>query len=350
VTEVVLTDPRVDPEPAGWAEFRRQCRLHPVWAYDLMRVESWLSRNPVLLATVRDGDRIAAAMSVLVCVSWRSPRYAPAPGSRSRSARPRMVEVVQPWLSGYPGIVFADGVAPGQRRAVVARFERALVRHLGPGLAGVLYRQLGDDDVAALSGRFRLARAVDPVAVLHNTFTDEEQWLASLHRKRRAALRRQRRIVAADESLVVRGGPGRTDLDWTEASALINRHRARFPRPLVDNRTPVAARYLAAYLGRSDVHTLTYHDTSGRLLALHVMMDNGHSPALQHWAALRVEEGGRQHLYFDAHCRAVKFAVTRGRTELTDGRGMLDVKSELGFGTRGLHTVAVPRPVLGRLF
>jgi hypothetical protein len=349
VTEIVFTDPRADPEPAGWAEFQRQRGLHPVWAYDLMRVESWLARNPLLLATVRDGDRIVAAMSVLVCLSWRSPRYAPPPGKRTRSLRPRLVEVAQPWLSGYPGIVFADGLATPERRAIVARFERELVRHLGLGLIGVLYRQLGDSDIAALTGRFRQARAVDPVAVLHNTFTDEEQWLASLHKKRRANLRRQRRIVAADDTLVVRGGPGRTDLDWTEASALINRHRARFPRPLIDNRTPVAARYLAAYLSRPDVHTLTYHDTSGRLLALHVMMDNGHSPALQHWAALQVNEGGRQHLYFDAHWRAVRFAVAHGRAELTDGRGLLDVKSDLGFATRGVHTVAVPRPVLGRL-
>lgn len=345
----MISDPRVDPEPAGWAAFQRERRLHPVWAYDLMRVESWLSRNPVLLATVRDGDRIVAAMSMLVCLSVRSPRYAPAPGARSWSPRPRLVEVAQPWLSGYPGIVFADEVDLPGRRAIVARFERELVRHLGPGLVGVLYRQLNEGDVPALSGRFRLSRAVDPVAVLHNTFTDEEQWLASLHKKRRANLRRQRRIVAADESLVVRGGPGRTDLDVTEASALINRHRARFPQPLFDTRTRVAARYLASYLARPDVHTLTYHDTAGRLLALHVLMDNGHSPALQHWAALQVNEGGRQHLYFDAHCRAVKYAVRQGRAELTDGRGMLDVKTDLGFGTRAVHTVAVPRPVLGRL-
>ncbi len=346
--EVLISDPRVDAEPDGWAEFQRQRGLHPVWAYDLMHIESWLSRNPVLLATVRRDGRLVAAMSLMVCLSWRSPRYAPPPG-RTRSLRPRLVEVAQPWLSGYPGIVFADGLELPERREVVARFERELVRYLGPGLVGVLYRQLGEDDVPALSGRGRLARQVDPVAVLRNTFDGEEQWLASLHKKRRANLRRQRRIVAADETLVVRGGPGRTDLDWTEASTLINEHRARFGRTLVDNRSPVAARYLAAYLSRADVHTLTYHDTAGRLLALHVMMDNEHSPVLQHWAAVPVSDGGRQHLYFDAHWRAVTFAVAQGRPELSDGRGMLDLKADLGFGTRAVHGVAVPRPVLGRL-
>lgn len=349
MTRIVIVDPRTDPEPDGWAEFVRRQRLHPVWAFDLMRVESWLARNPVLLATVRRDGRIVAAMSLVMCLSWRRQRYAPPPAAGPRRLRPWLVEVAQPWLSGYPGVVFDDKIELPERRAMVAAFERELVRRFGPGPAGLLYRQLGDGDVAALTGRGRPVRAVDPVAVLHNTFADEEQWLASLHKKRRANLRRQRRIVAADPTLVVRGGPGRTDLNWTEASALINGHRARFPRPLLDNRSPVAARYLAAYLRRADVHTLTYHDTSGRLLALHVMMDHETSPALQHWAALPVADGGRQHLYFDAHWRAVRYVVAAGRTELTDGRGTLEVKSDLGFGTRGVHTVAVPRPMLGRL-
>ncbi|MPZ82681.1 MAG: GNAT family N-acetyltransferase [Actinophytocola sp.] len=346
---MAILDPRSDAEPDGWADFVRRQRLHPVWAFDLMRVESWLARNPVLLATVRRDGRIVAGMSLVACLSWRRQRYAPPPAGGTRRLRPWLVEVVQPWLSGYPGVVFADEVEPPDRRAMVALFERELVRYLGPGPVGVLYRQLGDGDLAALTGRGRLTRAVDPVAVLHNTFADEEQWLASLPKKRRANLRRQRRIVAADPNLVVRGGPGRTDLNWTEASALINRHRAQFSRPLIDNRSPVAARFLATYLSRSDVHTLTYHDTSGRLLALHIMMDNEYSPALQHWAALPVRDGGRQHLYFDAHWRGIRYVVAAGRAELTDGRGLLELKSDLGFGTRGLHTVAVPRPMLGRM-
>jgi hypothetical protein len=349
MTEVLIADPRSDPEPDGWADFQRRQRLHPVWGYDLMRVESWLSRNPVLLATVRRDGRIVAAMSLVVCLSWRAARYAPIPVSRTRRVRPRLVEVTQPWLSGYPGVVFDDVPDVAERRSVIAMFERELVRYLGSGLVGVLYRQLGGGDVAALSGRGRLVRTVDPVAVLHNTFTDEEQWLASLHKKRRLGLRRQARIVAADPTLVVHGGPGRTDLDATEAGALINRHRAGFPRRLIDNRSPVAAAYLSAFLRHPDVHTLTYHDTTGRLLALHILLDNESSPALQHWAALPIEDGGRRHLYFDAHRRAIRFAVRGGRAELTAGRGTIELKSDLGFGTRSVHAVAAPRLSLGRL-
>jgi hypothetical protein len=40
--------------------------------------------------------------------------------------------------------------------------------------------------------------------------------------------------------------------------------------------------------------------------------------------------------------------VLNGRTELTAGRGTIELKSDLGFGTRSVHTVAVPRPSLGR--
>ncbi|HWM03193.1 MAG TPA: GNAT family N-acetyltransferase [Actinophytocola sp.] len=348
MTRVEIVDPRSDPEPAGWAEFRHRLRLHPLWAYDLMGVESWLARNSVLLATARRDGRIVAALTATVCLSLRGNRFAPLP-ARGRPVRPHLVEVARPWLSGYPGVVFDDALGPAGRRATVARFERALTRRLGPGLVGVLYRQLGDADLANLTGRGRLTRPVDPVAVLHNTFADEEQWLSSLHKKRRSSLLRQARAVAADPTLVVRGGAGRTDLDATEASSLINRHRAGFAKIPLDTRSPVAAAYLARFLCRADVHTLTYHDSTGRLLALNIMLDNENSAVLQHWASVPVTDGGRRHLYFDAYRRAVGHLVASGRPELTAGRGMLEVKSDLGFGPRSLHTVAVPRPLLGRL-
>ncbi len=146
---------------------------------------------------------------------------------------------------------------------------------------------------------------------------------------------------------MIRGGPGRDDLDAVAIAHLINRHRAGFGRLPMDPRTPVAAAYLDRFLRRPDVHTLTYHDQDGRLLAVHTMLDHPHTPVSQHWAALREADGGRPNLYFDNCVRAVRYTVRHGRARLSSGRGLLDVKRTLGFATRAVYSVAVPRPVMG---
>jgi hypothetical protein len=40
--------------------------------------------------------------------------------------------------------------------------------------------------------------------------------------------------------------------------------------------------------------------------------------------------------------------IEQNRPELTAGRALLGNKTALGFGTRALSSIAVPRPVLGR--
>jgi hypothetical protein len=341
-----IADPRTDPEPAGWAAFRRKAALYPVWDYDLMRLEAWLARNPPLLMTAENGGEIIAAMSVLVCRPRVSPRYAPLPGTRT--PRPVWAEVCQPWLSGSPGVVFAPGLGDREQRALTRLSERALVRRLGPGLMGVLYRALGKQLAEVVDGRGRLARVVDSTAILENRFTTEEDWVASLDSARRGSLRRQRRKLAADPTLIVKGGLGRDDLDGATLSQLVNRHRARYGKRPNDSRTPPAAAYLDSFVRRPDVSTLTYHDSDGTLLAVNTLLDHPECPALQHWAALSVEEGGRRHLYFDSYVRGVRYMAKKGAKELSAGRGMLELKTSLGFSPREVHAVAAPRPVLGR--
>lgn len=343
---VRLVDPRVDPEPEGWADFHRQARLHPVWDYGLLTVEAWLSRHPPLLAVVRGPGGITAAMAVMVCRPWLSTRYAPPP--RRRWPRPVWAEVYQPWLSGFPGAVFADGLDDAARRDATRAVERALARRLGLGLLGVLYRAVGEDLAPVLAGRGRRVRRTDPTTVLDNGFATEGEWLASLSKSRRSGLKRQLRALEADDDLVIRGAPGRDDLDAVEVAAMINRHRAGFGRMPLDTRTAVSAAYLERFLPRPDVHTLSYHDRKGRLLAVHTLLDHPERPVSQHWAALRDDEGGRPGLYFDNYARAVKFVVRQGRPSLSAGRGMLDVKRSLGFVTRPVHSVLVPRPAVGR--
>jgi hypothetical protein len=256
--------------------------------------------------------------------------------------------VYQPWLSGYPGVVFAPGLGERQQRALSRLFERALVKRLGPGLMGVLYRALGEQLAGTIDGFGRLSRRVDDTAILENRFTTEEDWLASLDAARRGSLRRQRRKLAADPGLVVRGGLGRDDVDSVGVAHLIQRHRTRYPPSSMDTRTPPAAAYLDRFLRRPDVSTLTYHDQEGRLLAVNTMLDHPECPSLQHWAALTPDEGGRRHLYFDSYFRGVRYMANKGRKELSAGRGMMELKASLGFTARPVHAVAVPRPVLGR--
>ncbi|WP_370969300.1 GNAT family N-acetyltransferase [Amycolatopsis sp. cg9] len=337
-------DPRADPAPAGWAEFSRAARLHPVWDYGVMGLEAWGARNPQLLVVAADGDDLVAAASVLVCRPRLAPRFAPRPGKRL--LRPFWAEVCQPWLSGYPGIAFAPGVP--DRAALVRRFERELGRRLGPGLLGVVHRALGEDLATGLGGRGRLVKRVDPVAVLENRFESEEDWIASLSKSRRAGLRRQRRRLAEDPSLVIRGGPGRTDLDGAALAGLIQAHRERYGRLALDTRTMPSAGFLDRFVRRPDVHTLTYADTGGKLIAVQTMLDHPDTPVLQHWAALPPAAGGKKWLYFDSYVRAVRFTAKRGARELSAGRGMIELKQELGFRPRPVYTAAVPRPVLGR--
>ena len=340
-------DPRADPAPAGWAAFSRTARLHPVWDYGLMGLEAWGARNPQLLVVAVEGDEVVAGMSVLVCRPRLSPRFAPRPGRRS--LRPCWAEVYQPWLSGYPGIVFAPDFPAVDRQVLVRAFERALRRHLGTGLMGVLYRAIDEEFATGVDGLGRLVKRAEPTAVLENRFTTEEDWIATLPGRRRSGLRRRRRRIAEDPTLVVRGGPGRDDVDGVEVAALIRAHRERYGKLKLDTRTMPSAGFLHSYVRRPDIHTLTYRDTDGRLLAVNTLLDHPDSPSLQHWAALPLDERGRgAGLYFDSYVRAVRFMAQRGAKELSAGRGMIELKQELGFRPRALFAAAAPRPVLGR--
>jgi uncharacterized protein len=340
-------DPRVDPAPAGWAEFSRAARLHPVWDYGLMGLEAWGARNPQQLAVATDGGEVVAGLVVLVCRPRLAPRFAPAPGRRS--LRPFWAEVYQPWLSGYPGIVFAPGFPAADRGVLVRQFERALRRHLGAGLLGVLYRAIDEEFAGHTTGRGRLVRAAEPTAVLENRFASEEDWFKTLPSARRANLRRRHRRIAEDPGLVVRGGPGRDDVDGAEVAALIKAHRERYGKLPLDTRTIPSAGFLHRFVRRPDVHTLTYAGADGRLLAVNTLLDHPDSPSLQHWAALPLNERGRSSgLYFDSYVRAVRFMTQRGAKELSAGRGMGEIKQELGFLPRKLYAAAAPRPVLGR--
>ncbi|SFB27832.1 hypothetical protein SAMN05216266_107198 [Amycolatopsis marina] len=330
---VEVLDPAYDEEPAGWAGLRGSTAQHASWDFGLLGIESRHARQPTRIAVVRrDGSALGAVVATLV---------------RFRGGL-SLLEVHNPWLSGFPGWALTDRLEPADLRHVLRTCERALCRAAGVGCAGLLYRSVSVDSLPLVRGRGRLVRQAMGTAVLENTFASGADWVASLPRSRRHSIRGQVRKVDADAGIVVRFASARDDLDGAELAELVNRHRDRLGRPKFDSRSPVSAEYLHALVRREDVRTLTYHDGSGRLLAFADLLDHPDIPLYQHWAALPPEAGGRKHLYFDSYARLIEQVVADGRKALAAGRGRLELKASLGLRTRPLFAVGVPRPVAGR--
>ena len=326
-----VLDPRTDPEPADWAGFVRAERLYLPWDYRLIGIESRAAAHPTLLALVRDGERIVAAFAVML--------------RRGRMGL-RWLEVHQPWMAGFPGWAFTAGLDRDGRRRAVAAFERAACRYAGPACLGLLYKHVPADE-PLVTGRGRPSRETVASAVLANRFTSVQDWIASLRKKRRNSVRGNLRRVAADPDLVVRFEPRRDDLDPALLADLHHRHRASFGSLRYDGRSPVSAEYLGALVGRPDVHTVTYHDRAGRLLAYGILLDHPTAPFYQHWAALRPEDGGRRDVYFDAYARAVGRVIELDREAMAVGRGMVELKVALGCVAQPRLVVAAPRPLAG---
>lgn len=328
---VDVLDPAIDPEPPDWADFVAAQQLYPPWAYDLLALEATGARNPLLLTLVRrDGVLVAA---VVALVARRGPRW---------------VEVFPQWLSGEPGFVFAAGLDLVARKEVLRAAERALCRHVGWTCLGLVYWHLSPADVPLVAGFGRHVRPGVGTLVLDNTFTSTADWLASLSRNRRASLRKLHRKLAADPTLVIATGTGRSDVDGVDLAAMLRAHRAKFGPPhWTDARNPVTAEYLAALVARPDVRTMTYHDADGRLLAFSNSFEHPAHLFSQHFATVPVERGGRGDLYFDLYFRLVALMIERGAKSLAVGRGMAETKTRLGFEVRPLRLAVVPRVVAG---
>ncbi|MEC3977240.1 hypothetical protein [Amycolatopsis sp. H20-H5] len=357
VLAVEIVDPREGVEPEGWSFFRHRAKLPPVWDYEVLRAEAWLSRNPPVLALIRAGGAVVGALSVLVCRGWREQAFAPRPSARTRRLRPRWAEVYLPLLSGYPACVFSGRLDADARRGAIRLFERELRRRLGPGLLGVVYRAMTPELVPAIDGRGRLTREIDPVAVLENRFDSAQDWAATLD----PVLRKTVRAFAEDSGVHTETFQGKEIPQLPALATLLNAHRARQDDRAwrdgqrsrigglhLDTRSPVASAYLQAFTARPEVVTRTYRDERGRLLGFNTMFDHPTSPAVHHWAARPNADGGRKDLHVDCYARCVRLMIEHDRPELTAGRALLPVKRALGFGTRPLFSVAVPRPVLGR--
>jgi hypothetical protein len=329
---VDVLDPATDPEPPDWAGFVAVQQLHAPWDYGLLAVEAAAGPNPVLLALVRQDGVLVAAVAALVARRGRVARW---------------VEVMNQWVSGEPGWVFAGGLDLLARKEILRTVEGALCRRAGWTCLGVVYWNLAPADVPLVAGFGRYVRPGVGTAVLDNTFASTDEWLGGLTRNRRSSLRRLRRRLAEDPNLVVRFETARSDLDGAELARLVHGQREKFGRLRFNSRNPVTAEYLSALVARPDVRTLTYHDADGTLLAFNNVLEHPVLLMSQHYAAVPVEQGGRAHVYFDLHVRLVAHLIESGAKSLSLGRGMADVKERLGFEIRPLHVAVVPRMVAG---
>ncbi len=329
---VDVVDPRTDPEPVGWAEFARREPMHAPWDYRLMGIESRAARHPTLLVLVRDATVPVAALTVLRCRTGLGATW---------------MEVHQPWLAGIPGWAFARDLDDTARRDALRAAERAMCRAGGPACLGVLYKHVPHEQRSLVAGRGRVARATVGNTLLTNRFATYEDWLSSLTKKRRYGMRQQFRRTTADTDLVVRFAPARDDVDPVTMAAMLRTHRTKFGPQRYDRRSPMSAEYLRALTARPDVHTLTYHDGAGRLLAFGTLLDHPVMPFDQLWASLEPEAGGRRGLYFDAIRHVVQHMIEHDRATLTAGRGMVELKARYGFAEQPRTVVAVPRIVAG---
>jgi len=345
--DVDVIDPRTDPEPEGWARFCLTQHAQVTWDYGLMRLEGLRSGSPNLLVTARDGGELVAAFVVLLAGYRSGLRRTPGRVRGLGTVTPRWIEVQNRWLSGLPPWAFAEHLDLDARRAVVRAFERAACRFAGPGCLGVVYRAVHPDELPVVSGRGRVVRPAVGYAELDNAFTTFDDWAASVPADRRRKFRRQQRKIAEDPELTVEFTPGRTDLDGAELAALLNEHHGRYGRGSMDPRGYHSPDYVQALVRRPDVRTATYRTTDGRLIGFGTLLAHPAHPVGQHWASVPVEDGGKQHLYFDCYMRMIGHMIDNSAKSLSAGRGMLDVKTKLGFTTRPLSGVVVPRPVAG---
>jgi len=338
---VQLLDPRHDAEPPYWESWRRRAGLWANWAWPLLRAGALTSRDPVLLTVLcrcqvsDDADTVAGVVAATVC---RPSPLGALPRLFARQARPSpergrprigYLHVQAPQSSAQPGWWF-DTDDPVERTALFRAYTRTARRALGRGVGGVLWRQLGAEDVPLLPRRL-LVRRTEPVAVLDTPFADVESWLKGLRKSRRQDLRRIFRRLAADPDLDVLAGASADVADPAELARLVRLNHDKHGAAAADRNTgPRTVAWQQVALGHPEVTTVAYRDGSGRLLGAGTILDHARQPLWLTWGAEPVEQGGRRHLYFDFIGRVVELAVAGRRDGVVLGKGTTELKVDLG--------------------
>jgi hypothetical protein len=267
---------------------------------------------------------------------------------RHRFARPSGrgwlggLDIRAPGAGAMPGWWFDGSAADGGVARLLESYVPAMRAELGPGLRGLLVRQIGESGVDAVRGGFRLVRRTEDIAVLDvSPFSGRDDWMYSLARKRKQNLRKIFRTVEADPTIGVRIVPGREIDPVAMAEVLRYNETKHHDVPIVP--LPAFAGYLGELLRQPDVLVTEYRETAtGRLLAVASIFDHPTLPIARHWAALPPEAGGRPNLYFHFYGEVVRWAVAEGRPEVVFGKKMSEMKATLGARLVPQYAAAVP--------
>jgi hypothetical protein len=325
--EITFLDPRHDAEPAFWEGWRHSANLWANWSWPVMRAGSWHSRAPLLLTVLRRSGEVPVAGVVAAWVRGAVPRarFCPANGWPAAG----YLDIAAPQSSGQPGWWF-DTADRDERASLFRAYVRAARRELRTAATGVLWRQVGPDDLAALPYRM-LTRSTEPVAVLDTPFDDREQWLATLRLDRRGDMRRIGRILAKDKDLVVRSGVAGDVITPAELTRLARLNFEKHSTVRAEHSTGVRSLgWNRALLARDDVAAIAYRDNAGKLLGVGLILAHPIRPLLMSWGAEPPETGGRRHIYFDLYARMVDQATAAGCEAIVLGKGMAQLKADLG--------------------
>lgn len=326
--DVRFLDPRHDAEPAYWEDWRTTAGLWANWSWPVLRAGAWTSRDPLLIAVLRRDETgaIAGVVAATVCgLRPRRHRFCPERGW----PRPGYLHVQAPQSSAQPGWWFGT-TDPAERAALFRAYLRTARRTFGTAALGVLWRQVDEADLAVLPRRV-LTRPTEPVAVLDTPFADADAWLRGLRKSRRHDMRRISRSLAADPDLEVRVGPAADVVEPAEVVHLARLNHDKHGAGAADRRTGLrTVAWHRAALDRPDVTAVAYRDRAGRLLGAALILDHPSRPLWLTWGAESVEDGGRRHLYFDLYARVVARAVGEGKQAVVLGKGMAELKADLG--------------------
>jgi len=325
--DVEFYDPRHDPEPDFWEPWRRAAGQWANWGWAPMRAGSLHSRDPLLVAVLRRRAEpaVAGVVCAVVCAAIPRARFCGARGF----PRAGYLHVVAPQNSGQTGW-HLDTDSLEERAAMLRAYVRAARRELGAAVAGVLWRQVGKGDVAALPHRL-VVRPTLPFCLIDTPFRDRSGWLATLRGERRRELKRLARVLERDEDLMVFAGLGREVVTAAEVTRAARLNFDRHPTAWADRNTGLRAyAWNRALLDSDDVGAIAYRDGSGTLLGVAMILEHPTRPYLMSWGAEPIGDGGRRHLYFDLYGRMIDRATAAGAEAVLLGKGATEIKTDLG--------------------
>jgi hypothetical protein len=321
-----VVDPRSDPEPAYWAQWRASSGMWANWSYQALRVDAWTGRGPLVLCVLRSGAEILGVVSAYISgLPLRRTSYISA-GRRQLG----LVDVRAPHSTAQQGWWFDSRLSVAEQAELCRVYVRAMRRELGWRVWAVAWRHARTVDLPMFAGRRTLVRRTPALPVIDLPFGTSDDWLASLSRSRRTDLRRQFRRVAEHPDVHFQFGRSADLVGVEEFARLLSENLAKYRRGHRGRRPHFSAAWLEAVFRVGGTLSVTYRDHTGRLLAASIALDHPSLPVLSAWGAVPAGAGGFPHLYFDMYGQLIRWALDTHKGGLILGHSQVEVKTGLG--------------------